>query len=92
MNAQIGDVVVRRWTDPETLTDKLFIDRADPISRVSAELLQEISVLTERGEDRWSTLDGDVLTIKADNRTVVYRVDFTSYDAATDSYLMRWPD
>jgi hypothetical protein len=74
------------------LRDTLVVKRADPRVRIGADLLQEISVMTERNEDRWTSLVDDVLTIRADNRTVVYRVDFTDYDAADDTYGAEWPD
>ena len=90
--ATVGECRVSRWTDPGTMTDHLRIDHADPTAWVSADLLDEISVLTARNEDRWTSLVDDVLTIRADNRTVVYRIDPTRYDAEQDRYFMEWPD
>lgn len=71
---------------------KLYIDRADPIVRISADLLQQISINTCRGEDDLASLHDDVLTLRGTNRTVIYRVDFADWDATTDSYRAEWPD
>jgi len=89
---QVGQCVIQRTFDPALMRDRLDVTQADPQARICADLLQEISVETVRGESQWATLDGDVLTIKADNRTVVYRIDYTDWDMNDDSYLMEWPD
>lgn len=72
--------------------DELFVDRADPCVWICGEILDEIATLTAQGVSRWATVDGDVLTIRATNRTVVYRVDFDSYDPDNNWYLAQWPD
>lgn len=84
---KFGKCVVVRTYGAE---NGLRIERADPKVRLDAELLQEISVLTIRDEPRWSSLVDDVLTIRADNRTVVYRIDWTDYDG--QSFGAEWPD
>jgi hypothetical protein len=71
---------------------EVIVTRADPVIRISADLLQQVSIQTERGEATHATLHGDVLTLRGDNRTVVYRIDYTDWDAADDSYRAEWPD
>lgn len=72
--------------------DGIEIVQADPVVRISADLLQRISIETERGEALYAWLVGDVLTIQGVNRTVVYRVDYSDWRASDDTYRMEWPD
>lgn len=78
-----GNGIERPW---------LRIDRAEPVARISAEMLQEISIAVERGETKFFELRDNVLTVRARNRTVVYVIDHHDWDAATDTYGMHWPD
>ena len=69
--------------------DKLTVRQADPMVRITAELVDEL----ERGVTHPDfTIDGDVITINAANRRVVYRLDRSSYDLFTNTYRMQWPD
>jgi hypothetical protein len=87
-----GECHLQRRTNPETGQDELFVLRTDPTALISAGFLEEISVLTERDEDRFSSVPDGVLTIHGVNRKVIYRVDYASYDALSDTYRMEWPD
>jgi len=78
-----GHCIIRREGDTITVTD------ADPTVLISAELVDEFTAGNRAPE---VTLDGDVLTINAANRRVVYVIDRRSYDAHTRCYVMRWPD
>jgi hypothetical protein len=88
-----GNCIVTRHTDPEDIHGRattLTVDRADPRILISTELLDEIS----RGDlepDGVMTIDDDVVTIRAANRTVVYRL---RRDVPTPSDLVaaEWPD
>lgn len=63
------------------------IDRADPVIRVAAELLDDM----RRGHHHPDVeVTGDLLTIRGSSRTVVYRVG--EYDRERDTYLCHWPD
>lgn len=80
----IGEcTVIRTPTGAEVL-------HADPVIHISAEMLDEI----ERGygADCMTLTRDDVLTIRATNRTVVYRIDRDAYDFERDSYRAEWPD
>jgi hypothetical protein len=77
-----GDCVIMR-NDDDTLT----VTQADPWTLISAELLDELDRGTNHPAVR---MDGDVLTINATNRRVVYRIDRASFDG--HCYTMRWPD
>lgn len=74
----------------ERTPDGPRITQADPRVLISTDLVDEI----ERGWGAdWVTLtDDDVITFRAINRTVIYRIDRDSYDPATRCYLMEWPD
>lgn len=72
----------------------ITIDRADPVIRISAEVLTCIRA----GHDLpgghgipGAELDGWKLTIRGDNRTVIYVID-PEPDLATLTHLARWPD
>lgn len=80
----IGECVVHRLG-----TGSALIERADPRIRIADELLDEI----ERGWGAdWLSLNDDVLTLRGQNRTVVYRIDRDNYDPQTRSVLAEWPD
>lgn len=49
---------------------RLWIDRADPRVRVAAPILDA----ARSGEALFTSVDGDLLTVKAENRTVTYRI------------------
>jgi nitric oxide reductase large subunit len=90
MTRDAGDCILTRHCSPGR--NSLTVERADPRAWIGADILAEISRLTAADDPRWSSLNDDVLTIRADNRTVVYRVDWTAYDASRDTYLAEWPD
>lgn len=66
---------------------ELRIDQADPIILVSAKLLVQ---LTDPHHHPAATVVGDLLTVQARNRTVIYRIG--EYVTDQDSYVCRWPD
>jgi len=69
--------------------DAITVVEADPAVLISAALVDELAAGNRAPE---VTLDGDVLTIDAANRRVVYVIDRSSYNLATNQYVMRWPD
>jgi hypothetical protein len=81
-----GDVVVRgHWPD-----EALEIIEAAPRALIDDDLLTEI----RNGASPHATLDGDVLTIRATNRTLVYRIvgkhpDWLNHPRA---WVIEWPD
>ena len=83
----VGDVLLRCEFDPLD-GSRLFVDRADPVALIGEEMLAEAAA----GDPELVALVDDVLTIRAENRTVVYVVDRDSYDPQARTYLMRWPD
>lgn len=75
---------------------RLCIDRADPGVWASVELLVKIAegcghpdTSISLGDRRDALRDG-LLTIRASNRTVVYRIG--EYDPQHLRYLCHWPD
>ena len=61
-------------------TTRLFIDQADPRIRISAAIINA----AREGSSPFSRMDGDVLRIAAENRTVAYRVG--EYDQCAFTY------
>lgn len=87
---EYGDVTVARDYDHATGTTKVRITRADPVARISIELVSEI----RDTRPQWArcTEDG-VLTLTDDyGQRFIYRVDLDSYDANSQSFRMEWPD
>lgn len=67
----------------------LIIEQADPVTWLAAEMLDEFEA--GRVHDGYPvSVDGDLITFTASNRTVVYRIG--EYDALRHRYLMSWPD
>lgn len=87
-----GHCVIRREREFASLDDSLIIERADPKIWVSAEFLAEVECGTPAREDGrpYAEIDGDLLRINADNRTVVYRLG--EHHLAMDVYEAEWPD
>jgi hypothetical protein len=85
-NQGYGDVVIRgHWP-----TDAIEVLEAAPRTLISDQLLTEI----RNGASPHATLDGDLLTIRAVNRTVVYRIigrhpDWLNHP---NTWVMEWPD
>jgi hypothetical protein len=70
----------------------LHIDRADPRVRISGELLEQIRAGNYHPA---VTLDGDLLKIRAVNRTVIYRIGRqvdVHLEGQRGTYLAEWPD
>ncbi|MBC6460685.1 hypothetical protein [Actinomadura sp. HBU206391] len=86
-----GECVFTRDVGPP---ERFTIDRADPRILVSAGVLEEIrnaqpgEFLTFDGRPR-AELDGDLLKIYGDNRTVIYRIG-EKHDRL--NYVAEWPD
>ena len=81
-----GDVVLQRHYDP----DELHVVEAAPRTLISGEMLDDIAL----GASPYASLDGNVLTIRATNRTVVYRIVGHHPDRLNrpDVYVAEWPD
>jgi hypothetical protein len=77
-----GDCTAERLSD-----GRIVIKRADPYVRITAELLVEWQRPNE-----YVTVVDDVITLRADNRTVVYRLIPNDYDPRNDTYGAEWPD
>jgi hypothetical protein len=76
-----GDCVVGREGDD------IVIWRADPVTQITHTMVEEIRAGNCRPE---ITLEGDILTINAVNRRVVYRIYWDTFDGY--NYVMQWPD
>lgn len=79
-----GDCTISvHYASPHDRAGRLRIDHADPLVLMSTELLDEI-----RGPNHHPDveLDGDLLTIRASNRTVIYRIG--EYDPQRRAYLL----
>lgn len=85
-----GHCVIRR--ELASLDDSLIIERADPKIWVSAEFLAEVEcgTPTRAGGRPYAEIDGDLIRINADNRTVVYRLGEHHFEL--DVYEAEWPD
>lgn len=85
---KVGDCVLGAdYGDPDDLHGRLRVDRADPIIWVSAEIVERVRVNDHHPD---VTVDGDLLTIRASNRTVIYRIG--EYYPQRHCYLLTWPD
>ncbi|MGH3217908.1 MAG: hypothetical protein ACRDPY_04120 [Streptosporangiaceae bacterium] len=69
---------------------QLLIERADSQVLVPRRIVDEVREGCRRSEGRWVSLTGDVLRIRATNRTVVYRLGKLLPDR--DCYEAEWPD
>lgn len=100
----MSDQLVREWINGEEVGEIhlttherdadhehrwLTIEHADPVILASAIGLDFI-----RAQDpMWSLgarIDGDILKIHAENRTVIYRI--MEQAPYRDAYVLRWPD
>ena len=87
-----GECVVTRIEDPVNGT-QLRIDHADPVIRITPELLADIP----RPPSEWPvTFDGTVLRIRGVNRTVIYRIreilEPVPGHLGCWDYIGEWPD
>ena len=81
-----GDVVIQGHWPGGTIE----VIEAPPRALISGELLDELAIC----DSPYVTLDGNVLTIRAANRTLVYRIvgrhpDWLNHP---DVYVIEWPD
>lgn len=92
MSSEFGECWITRIDNPGR-EPSLRIDRADPVIRISPQLLAEVP---RPPSDYPATFDGKVLRINGVNQTVVYRVRdvlepvpgaFGHWD-----YIGEWPD
>lgn len=81
-----GDCTISVRYDPGDRTDKLYIDHADPVVWVSRELIDD----WRRANHPYVEITDDQFTIRASNRTVIYRIG--EYDPQRQRYLCHWPD
>ena len=88
-----GDVIVRGldWADDGRYRCIEILEAA-PRTLVDDEVLNDI----REGRNPWDhvTLDGDVLTIRGTNRTVVYRIvgHHPDWLNRPHTWVMEWPD
>jgi hypothetical protein len=76
-----------RYQDRAALYPEFSIDRADPKVTIHREVVDGI----RRGPHHPDVdLDGDILRIRATNRTVVYQL--VLYDRSANCYYAEWPD
>ena len=87
----VGQCYGKRVFDHETGRYTFHVERADPRVWVSRDLLAEI-VDAVAESDQWVSLIDDVLTIRATNRTVVYKLDRTQRNPESGAILAEWPD
>jgi hypothetical protein len=92
VSADYGECVIRALYDPLDGL-QLHIQRADPVIRITPELLAEVPAPPS---EHPATFDGKVLRIRGVNRTVIYRIrdvmepvpgHFGMWD-----YIGEWPD
>jgi hypothetical protein len=76
-----GDCVLERWGS------WVWVWQADPMVLIAADLLAD---LRRSGPHPAGTLQGNVLTIRGQNRTVVYVIG--RYIPELGHYEARWPD
>jgi len=69
-----GECVVRQLLDDAGAVTGLEVLRAAPVVLISPELLDQLVDPPSPGWGAFASFDGDVLRIRAVNRTVVYRV------------------
>lgn len=85
-----GQVVLSRHEGDRPGLYRIRIDRADPRTRISAQLLRQAM----EGECRLITVDGDELDriVIADDygQRFIYRLG--KYEALYDAFEMEWPD
>jgi hypothetical protein len=92
MSDPYGECVVTRIDDPIDGV-KLRIDRADPVIRITPQLLAEVR---SPSTGYPASFDGKVLRIQGINRTVVYRIrdvlePVPGFPGAW-TYIGEWPD
>lgn len=76
---------------PPAFEDQLLVGRADPRVKITGEFINEALAKPCRVHGApYVELDGDLLRINGDNRTVVYRL--VCHDTSTDLYYGEWPD
>jgi hypothetical protein len=80
-----GDCVLERWTWPGG--DWLWVHQADPLVLIDPPLLADVRHVSPHPA---VTLRDDVLTIRGQNRTVVYVIG--RYIPERGMYEARWPD
>jgi hypothetical protein len=80
-----GELRVRLVVDGDG-TRRLYIDQADPVIRASKQIID----YARTGDAPWTSMDGDLLRIKAENRTVIYRIG--EYLPEIGCYAAEWPD
>jgi hypothetical protein len=85
-----GECIITQLLDPDGSV-RFRVDRADPVVRISPELLGQVPAM-----DWPATFDGKVLRIRGVNRTVVYRIrdvlePVPGHPGYWD-YIGEWPD
>jgi hypothetical protein len=82
-----GDCTISDRIVPETSQREIHLDHADPRIQIAEDFLNEI-----RGGHHHPgvALDGDLLKIRATNRTVIYRIGIYTPDRKV--YTAEWPD
>lgn len=89
MSENVGRFVVSRYYDHGTMADRLRVDRADPVVEIARELWASAEEATRQGV-AYVKVDGDVMTIQAENQTVIYRR--TGPGTTPGTYRAEWPD
>lgn len=92
MADEYGECIVQRMDDPLDGT-KFHIERADPVVRISPELLAQVP---DPSAGWPASFDGKTLRIRGVNRTVVYRIrDVLEPRPGAPGcwdYIGEWPD
>jgi hypothetical protein len=82
-----GTCTISDRITPENGQREICIDRADPRIQIADDFLDEIRAGNHHPD---VTLDGDLLKIRAVNRTVVYRIGVYIPDRRV--HTAEWPD
>jgi hypothetical protein len=85
-----GDVVIRGHDWADGYYQQIEVLQADPRILISGEFIDDVAIGTHPAV----TLAGNVLTIRAANRTVIYRIVGHHPDRLNhpDTYIAEWPD
>ncbi|MFC9973560.1 hypothetical protein ACFVH6_21965 [Spirillospora sp. NPDC127200] len=69
----------------------LLIPKADPRVKIPRNVVEQLRHASRRVDGRpYAEVDGDLIHINGDDRTVVYRLVGETADG--DAYLAEWPD
>jgi|SRR6185312_11265769 len=95
MDIPVGALTLRWWWDVVEMRQRMVVDEAAPIIRLSAEWVAGIKSAQDwhkrLDKTPWVAYDGHVLTVNpTDGDQVIYRQ--VAYEWQNDTYVFAWPD